>query len=219
MDACEFDAWEGEAGALECGLLHLVAAAAASSANRPETVTHLARRRLGQLEQAADRAAFVLQAREALLKMSSLMGTPRTINALHALAAAVAPDSDLAQELAAAPMLRGGDDYSYSRMRARGMELFGAIYGRHAPTVERRLRDLCPDLAEVVVVDSYGHLLAESRRLGPRDTELCAVGCLVPMDVPAQLKSHCLGAVRLGASDAMVQAALRLARLACARRP
>ncbi|KAJ2711721.1 hypothetical protein H4R19_003111 [Coemansia spiralis] len=224
MDDCpaasEFDAWEGAAGALEGGLLHLVAAAAAASANRPGVITEVARRRLGQLAEPAERVAFVLQMREALLKMSALMGTPRAINALHGLADAVPADGELAQALAAAPVLRDSSaDSGYARMRARGLELFDSIYGRHAPTVERRLRALCPDLAEVVVVDAYGRLLAESRRLGPRDTELCAVACLVPLDVPAQLKSHCLGAARLGASDAMVQAALRLARLVCARRP
>ncbi|KAJ1726893.1 hypothetical protein LPJ61_004889 [Coemansia biformis] len=215
--ACDFDAWEGAAEALAGGLLHLVAVAAAASANRPNAVGHIAQRRLQQLDQPSGRTDFVLQARETVVKMSSLMGMPRAINALHSLAAAVPQGSDLARELAAAPVLRGDADYSHARMRARGLELFSAIYGRHAATVEDRLHALCPDLAEVIVVDSYGRLLGETRRLSARDTELCAVGCLVPLDVPAQLKSHCLGASRLGASDAMVQAAIRLARLVCTR--
>ncbi|KAJ2784428.1 hypothetical protein H4R18_001138 [Coemansia javaensis] len=213
----EFDAWARAAdGALGEDLLHLVVASAAAAANRPEAVRLAAERRLAEVGQAApDQAAFVLRAREAMVKMAALMGTPRAINALQALAAAVPAGGALERALAAAPALRSDADCSHARMRARGLELFGAIYGPNAPRVEARLRALSPDLAEVVVVDSYGRLLGEARRLGARDTELCAVGCLVPLDVPAQLKSHCIGAARLGATDAMVQAALRLARLVC----
>ncbi|KAJ1782293.1 hypothetical protein LPJ59_006847 [Coemansia sp. RSA 2399] len=103
-------------------------------------------------------------------------------------------------------------------MRSRGKALFGAIYGRHASTVEERLQALYPELAEVIIVDSYGRLLSETTFLSARDTELCAIGSLVPQNVPAQLKSHCIGASRLGATDAMIQAALQLAKLICTKR-
>ncbi|KAJ1876372.1 hypothetical protein LPJ71_011528 [Coemansia sp. S17] len=147
------------------------------------------------------------------------MGTPKSINALTSLMSLVGPNSDLAQELANFPALRSQANYSYDQMRARGQDLFDGIYGRHAVTVEGKLRSLYPDLAEVVMVDCYGRLLGETRYLDGRDTELCAIGSLVPQDVPSQLKSHCLGAARMGATDEMVQAALRLAKLICTKRP
>ncbi|KAJ2826883.1 hypothetical protein FBU31_003319 [Coemansia sp. 'formosensis'] len=131
----------------------------------------------------------------------------------------VGSNSDLAQELANVPALRCQTNYNYDQMRARGQNLFDGIYGRHAVAVEGKLRGLYPDLAEVVMVDCYGRLLGETRYLDGRDTELCAIGSLVPQDVPSQLKSHCLGAARMGATEEMVQAALRLAKLICTRRP
>ncbi|KAJ2784384.1 hypothetical protein GGI15_002279 [Coemansia interrupta] len=113
---------------------------------------------------------------------------------------------------------RSRSPYDYATIRARGQQLFASVYGRHAVTVESKLHSLYPDLAEVIISDSYGRLLSETRYLGACETELCAIGSLVPQDVPAQLKSHCIGAKRLGASEEVIQAALRLAKLICTRK-
>ncbi|KAJ2496393.1 hypothetical protein IWW47_003805 [Coemansia sp. RSA 2052] len=204
----ELKAWDNEAQALDDNVRHLVAISAMASANRTSSIATIAQRRLDQLAQTSEKAHFIQQTREAILKMACLMGTPK-----------VRSDSDLAKELAKAPALRSQANYNYDQMRARGQDLFDGIYGRHAATVEGKLRSLYPDLAEVVMVDCYGRLLGETRYLDGRDTELCAIGSLVPQDVPSQLKSHCLGAARMGATEDMVQAALRLAKLICTKRP
>ncbi|KAJ2697983.1 hypothetical protein H4218_003601 [Coemansia sp. IMI 209128] len=219
IQADELKSWDSEAQALDDNVRHLVAISAMASANRTSSIASVARRRLDQLVQTSEKAVFIQQSREAILKMSCLMGTPKSINALTSLMSLVGSDSDLAQELAKVPALRSQENYGYNQMRARGQDLFDGIYGRHAVTVEGKLRGLYPDLAEVVMVDCYGRLLGETRYLDGRDTELCAIGSLVPQDVPSQLKSHCLGAARMGATEDMVQAALRLAKLICTKRP
>ncbi|KAJ2893107.1 hypothetical protein IWW38_002974 [Coemansia aciculifera] len=219
VHADELKSWDTEAQALDDNVRHLVAISAMASANRTSSIAAVAQRRLDQLAQTSEKAHFIQQTREAILKMSCLMGTPKSINALTSLMALVGPGSDLAQELTKIPSLRSQANYNYDQMRARGRELFDGIYGRHASTVEGKLRALYPDLAEVVMVDCYGRLLGETRYLDGRDTELCAIGSLVPLDVPSQLKSHCLGAARMGATEEMVQAALQLAKLICTKRP
>ncbi|KAI9502146.1 hypothetical protein GGI26_003923 [Coemansia sp. RSA 1358] len=219
MTSADFDRWDHEAKDLEDNIRHLVAISAGASASRLCAVTLAAQRRLQQLTSLPDRVHFIQQARESMLKMASIMGTPKSINALAELAKVVESDSAVAKELAHTCLLRNQSNYDYNKMRTRGWKLFSTVYGKHAATVEAKLHSLYPDLAEVTIVDSYGRLLSETTYLNARDTELCAIGSLVPLNVPTQLKSHCIGASRLGATEAMVQTALRLAKLVCTKRP
>ncbi|ORX67054.1 hypothetical protein DL89DRAFT_225949, partial [Linderina pennispora] len=196
----------------------LIAISTLASANRPSAVAQIAQRRLDQLGHLSDKVHFVQQTRESILKMTSIMGTPKGINALSSLMGQINKDSEVAGALAEQPPLRTRDSFDYDQIRGRGEGLFQSIYGRHTQRVLGNLGALYPDLAEVILVDSYGHLLAETRYLNGMETELCAIGSLVPQDVPSQLKSHCIGAGRLGATEEMVQAAIRLAKLACFKR-
>ncbi|KAI8320223.1 hypothetical protein GQ54DRAFT_298804 [Martensiomyces pterosporus] len=214
----EFENWDKEAKALGDGVRSLVAISAAASANYPNMAAAIARRRLQQLNQTSDKVHFVQQSRESILKMTSLMGIPKGINAMQSLMDVVKPDKAVMHELSLIPPLRSSSNYSYELVKSSGRELFNGIYGKHAEAVETKLRTLYPDMAETIMLDSYGHLLSEARYLNGMETELCAIGALVPQDVAAQLKSHYLGAARLGATEEMVQAALRLAKLVTTRR-
>ncbi|KAJ1733754.1 hypothetical protein LPJ72_002706 [Coemansia sp. Benny D160-2] len=229
MDDCgavsreDLERWDAEAQDLDVTTRSLVAISAGASANRPRSVSLVVQRHLEELHELSDKVRFIRQTREALLKMTSIMGTPKAINALSEVSR-IAAESDsssraIAAELSRTPLLRTPGNYTHEQMRLRGKELFDAVYGKHANRVEHRLRALYPELAEVIMADSYGRLLSESAYLCARDTELCAVASLVPQNVPVQLKSHCIGASRLGASDAVIQAVLRLAKLVCTRRP
>ncbi|KAJ2553760.1 hypothetical protein EV175_002824 [Coemansia sp. RSA 1933] len=176
--------WDAEAKELDDSTRSLVAISASASANRPDAVSHLVQKRLQELDKLADQVHYVQQARESLLKMTSIMGTPKAINALAEVSKTTALDNTVMAELQKAPLLRTPDSYKYAQMRLRGKQLFDAIYGRHATSVEARLQALYPELAEVIMVDSYGRLLSETTYLCARDTELCAVGSLVPQNVP-----------------------------------
>lgn len=218
----DFASWDSEAKELDDNIRHLVAISTLASANRPQSIAQVAQRRLQRLDQEVKHQThFIQQAREALLKMSSIMGTPRSINALTSLMTVVSDNKHLKHVIAQLdqkPTLRGVHNYNYLEMKERGQQLFNGIYGKYAERVESKLNALCPDLAEVILVDSYGRLLGETKYLEAMDTELCAIGSLVPLGVPDQLKSHCIGASRLGATEDMVQAALRLAKLVCSKR-
>ncbi|KAJ1722034.1 hypothetical protein LPJ53_003502 [Coemansia erecta] len=195
----EIDSWSMEAQPLSGNLPSLVAISTLASANRPVDVASIARRRIQQLATTSEQVQFIQQTRESILKMSSITGTPRSINALTSLMSTVEPGSSVLAELLNIVSPRSESSYDYAQIRARGEQLFASIYGRHAETVEAKLHSLYPDLAEVIISDSYGRLLSETRYLGACETELCAIGSLVPQDVPAQLKSHCIGAKRLEA--------------------
>ncbi|KAJ2474866.1 hypothetical protein EV174_005481, partial [Coemansia sp. RSA 2320] len=147
----DLKAWDAEHQALDDNVRHLVAISAMASANRPAPIADIARRRLGQLEHLSEKTYFVQQTREAILKLSSLVGTPKCINAMASLMGVVGSDSDLATELAKIPILRNSANYDYEQMRARGQELFNSVYGRQATVVENKLRGMYPELAEVVM--------------------------------------------------------------------
>ncbi|KAJ2465835.1 hypothetical protein GGI02_004575 [Coemansia sp. RSA 2322] len=214
----ELKAWGTEFQALDDNVRHLVAISAMASASRPAPIADIAQRRLSQLEHLSEKTLFVQQTREAILKMTGLMGMPRTIHAMASLMSVIGPDSDLAMEIAKIPTMRNRANYDYEQMRARGQAQFNCVYGSQAMEVHEEVRGLYPELAEVAIVDLYGRLLSENRYLSGRDTELCIIGALVPQNAPVQLNNHCKGAVNLGATKEMVQAALRLAKIACTKK-
>ena len=112
------------------------------------------------------------------------------------------------QELAphrARPIRRSGG------LRKRGEALCRRIYGGVYGKMIARMQGFHPDLARWILEDGYGKVLSRPL-LSVCERELLVVAVLGMLDVPAQLKSHCLGAVRVGADEAQVQAMLRVSR-------
>ncbi|KAJ2081307.1 hypothetical protein H4R24_002426 [Coemansia sp. RSA 988] len=151
--------------------------------------------------------------RESLLKMIATIGAPRVINATAALMEAL--DESVKKML---PTLsrRSRDEYNYETVHQRGMELWRSVYSKQADKLESKIHAWYPDLIEVIQTDLYGRFLSDTRVLDEKSTELCTIGSLIPINVPAQLKSHVLGAGRLGASDDEIAAATALAETVCA---
>ena len=73
------------------------------------------------------------------------------------------------------------------------------------------MRGFHPDLAAWILEDGYGKVLSRPV-LTVRERELLIVAVLGTLNVPAQLKSHQLGAVRVGAGEAEVKQMGRLSR-------
>jgi alkylhydroperoxidase/carboxymuconolactone decarboxylase family protein YurZ len=74
-----------------------------------------------------------------------------------------------------------------------------------------RMRGFHPDLADWILEDGYGKVLSRPV-LSATERELLVVAVLGTLDVPAQLKSHRIGARRVGADEAQVRAMLQVAR-------
>ncbi|KAJ2358830.1 hypothetical protein GGF43_000547 [Coemansia sp. RSA 2618] len=102
-------------------------------------------------------------------------------------------------------------------MHQRGMELWKGVYSKQADKLESKIGGWYPDLIEVIQTDLYGRFLSDCRILDAKSTELCTIGALLPTDVPSQLKSHVLGAGRLGASSDEINSAKTLAEIVCAQ--
>jgi alkylhydroperoxidase/carboxymuconolactone decarboxylase family protein YurZ len=74
-----------------------------------------------------------------------------------------------------------------------------------------RMRRFHPELATWILEDGYGKVLSRPV-LSTMERELLVVAVLATMDVQAQLKSHELGARRVGANPGQIGAMLRLSR-------
>ncbi|KAJ1956049.1 hypothetical protein EC988_001543, partial [Linderina pennispora] len=205
----EFTKLDSIAQTLQPVIRYVVAVTALASANHPTTIDSLVRYCKAQLTE-DEMTEFVAKSRESLVKMISTMGAPRVINATGSLMNAVG--EDIASKLLPVP-IRSKENATYDEIRERGLQLWNVIYGAQANKLENKLKNMYPDLAEVIQVDIYGRLLSNTDVLTTKETELCTIASLVPMDVPAQLKSHTLGAGRVGASADEVEAVVNSSEL------
>jgi 4-carboxymuconolactone decarboxylase len=74
-----------------------------------------------------------------------------------------------------------------------------------------RMRAYHPDLAEWILSDGYGRVLARPG-LSIRERELLVVAVLAALDIPLQLRSHVEGARRVGATPGEIRSVLEAVR-------
>ena len=167
---------------------HLGRITAAAAAGRRQPLADWYRAAIAEGVPAAD-----LQ--EATLQVFLFAGFPRTIAAFEELELGL----DGADP---APPQEGEGDRT-----ARGREIFGKIYGRHADAVAQRLHELHPDFARFVLRDAYGRVLGRPF-LSIQDRELMAVAMLAALGPRRQLRAHVRGCLRVGIAPDEVRRAL-----------
>jgi 4-carboxymuconolactone decarboxylase len=174
----------------------LVLVAAATALGARDVTRHVLRRVLGE-------GAPPDLVAEVVLQTYLFAGYPRAINALAELAAlahpAEAPPLDLTAEI--------GCDRDWLE---RGEELCRRVYREGYPTLLDLMNRLSPDLGRWMVVEGYGKVLSRPL-LDARRRELAAVGALLVLHVPVQLRAHLRGCLNVGTSPAEVDGALRTA--------
>ncbi|KAJ2844049.1 hypothetical protein IWW36_005330 [Coemansia brasiliensis] len=195
--------------ALNPPLRYAIAVTAMAAANLPDLVTDLTKACESSLSN-TQMKQFIELTRESLLKMVSTIGAPRVINSIAALMDNV--DESIKAQLPICSHRRR-EEYDYDFIRGRGRELWQSVYSKQADKLEQKIGSWYPDLIEIIQTDLYGRLLADCRILDAKSTELCTIGALLPTNVPAQLKSHIIGAGRLGASPEEIAAATAIAEL------
>jgi 4-carboxymuconolactone decarboxylase len=131
---------------------------------------------------------------EAILQTHLFAGYPRTINALGVVRAAGVVAGQEGEE----------DPSIWLRL---GEQSCRTIYGNAYEALRRRVASLHGDLDRWMVEIGYGRILSRPG-LTLRQRELCALAVLAGQDVVPQLKSHILGAIHAGASQAECRAVL-----------
>jgi 4-carboxymuconolactone decarboxylase len=146
--------------------------------------------------------------RETLLQTYLFAGYPRAINALADLAS-LAPVPDPVLDLEA-DLGRDGDWLEAGR--ALCARVYGPGYDRLLPLMAK----LSPELGRWMITEGYGKVLSRPD-LDPAARELAAIGALMVLDVPLQLRAHLRGALHVGADRGAVDAALAAAALVAPR--
>jgi len=103
-----------------------------------------------------------------------------------------------------------------SSWEADGQTLIRRIYGSRYEKLLDTMVVLSADLPRWMVLEGYGKVLSRPL-LDSRTRELVAVGSLVPLRVPEQLRAHSRGALHVGAKPEEVRQTLRVAALLCPR--
>lgn len=164
----------------------------ASAAIGAEDVDALA----GALRDALDMPRVRVE--EALLQSHLFVGYPATIGALGLWHRLVGP----------APSGSGielGVDWE-----ERGESVCERVYGGQYGRLRANVAELHPELERWMLRDGYGRVLGRPG-LSLAVRELCVVAVLCGQDAEPQLYSHMRGALQTGATEAEVEAALRIA--------
>ena len=137
------------------------------------------------------------QVEETLVQSYLFVGYPRALNAL-------------AQWRARVPLATSADREPSSGWRARGLAVFGQVYGAQAERVRANVAALHPELEDWMLTEGYGKVLGRPGLELPL-RELCVVAVLVPQDAAPQLHAHLRGALQVGAAHDDVAQAVGLA--------
>lgn len=163
----------------------------------------------GALERAAGEAGREA-VDEVLLQSHLFLGFPAALEALRMW-------REIAEPPAEDPDPLGGTESARAR-EERGERVCRRVYGPSYETLRSSVRGLHPALDRWMVRTGYGTVLGRPG-LDLAARELCICALLAVTDFERQLRSHLLGAVAAGASEAAVEEALEAAleRVAPAR--
>ncbi|MEW6741773.1 MAG: carboxymuconolactone decarboxylase family protein [Planctomycetota bacterium] len=152
---------------------------------------------------ALEQGASPLEVLEIAASAHLFAGFPRGINGLEACHRALSRRAaDFEVRMAAV------ENFPAAGFGVRGRRLFEAIYASGGEEVLDQLGRLFPPFRGWILEHAYGQVLAREGASG-RLRETAAVGALVVLDVPRQLRSHIRGALRLGATPPEVAAVVR----------
>ncbi|KXN71943.1 hypothetical protein CONCODRAFT_5367, partial [Conidiobolus coronatus NRRL 28638] len=84
-----------------------------------------------------------------------------------------------------------------------GKQTFERIYTKNTDKLISNINSYCPDFLQFVIFN-YGHVMGYESYIKLWENELILVGCLHPLNVPAQLKSHLIGAKKVGVEESVI---------------
>lgn len=187
-----------------------IAAAAFSVCNVPEAVPVIYNYAIDNIKDKSPEAKFDVsqKMRESLLKSAALGGLPKAINSLTMLKNVTPLDlreTKLQREQAIPTAEEFKEEFN------RGPSFWDQVYGKVAKRVYGQMSTSYPDLAHWALYHVYSPLLSYTKILGPKDTSLVVIACLVPQDVNPQLKGHLRGAMNNGATPEEIASAREMA--------
>ncbi|CAK9436097.1 uncharacterized protein LODBEIA_P06550 [Lodderomyces beijingensis] len=162
---------------------------------------------------------IVDQVKEVVLKLVSMVGLPKVINALTLIRAStpsrlVRAEPVRPREIAPSSSSLGGEQTVDGAIDAasvnvkqikfdliQGSKLWNTVFSNHLGLkIKKQMLNAYPDLWYFVNNHIYSYLLSYNKYLSDKKTSLVVVACLVPQDVNPQLRGHLRGALNNGAT-------------------
>jgi 4-carboxymuconolactone decarboxylase len=143
---------------------------------------------------ALQRNLSLLTIREAVLQTYLFAGYAATINAFIILNEIAPGNSEFFRQ----------EQQSLDLWYARGTQLCQQIYGSQYETLVHNMKHLHPDLADWILWEGYGKVLARPF-LSPIVRELLIVGMTAVLQVERQFHSHVRGALNVGATPEQIR--------------
>ncbi|KAI9271247.1 hypothetical protein EDC94DRAFT_682448 [Helicostylum pulchrum] len=175
-----------------------------SASNHPHGIPIVVNKYLQHIETVQDQVKWVEYTRNAIVKSSVLSGIPRAINSQTAMYNSL-PELHRSL-LRKSPTLNQAKNY----WKSRGSKLLQAVYGEEFDNADYILNNASSDLWKWIE-QAYGNVFAETTYLDYIETELDVIVTLVQMNTLPQLQNHLKGAIRVGATEEQVKAALLIA--------
>jgi 4-carboxymuconolactone decarboxylase len=150
-----------------------------------------------EFQVALEQSVSLEMIREAVLQTYLFAGYAAAINAFITLNELAGEDVKFLQE----------DDSSPAVWKDRGEELCSKIYGSQYERLVHNMKQLHPDLADWMVVEGYGKVLARPF-LSPAVRELFIVAMTATLQTERQFYSHVRGALNVGADPQLLQSVL-----------
>ncbi|KAI7850424.1 AhpD-like protein [Circinella umbellata] len=175
---------------------YILTAVVMSTLNHAQDIPTVYKVATQSIQQQEEKVQVMMRLREGIFKTFAIVGYPRVINSLQALAAD-AP-SEILTQLPKKPIRSESSWHDITQQRERGNQLFDAIYERHTQRVQEHMYNAYPDLAQTAIHHLYGPILSEPSIISAKETSLIMVAGLMVQNVPAQLKGHRYGALNLG---------------------
>lgn len=186
------------------GSWYYIAAATFSVCNQPDEIPRLFEYMLERTKGQKEQYEMAQKMREALLKGAALGGLPKSINSLTQLKNAT-PEH-----------LREKELHRQKVDPNRGATFFDAVYGKISNRVKNQMANAYPDLCDYAINHVYAPLLSHTAVLGPKETSLVVIACLIPQDVNPQLKGHLKGALNNGATKEEIMHLREMSMTICA---
>ncbi|KAI9294365.1 hypothetical protein K502DRAFT_259789 [Neoconidiobolus thromboides FSU 785] len=155
------------------------------------SISLLINKSLEKTQDEDERVKLIEMFRESLVKISSVIGIPKCINASNEIFRLI--PKEISERLNK-EAIRKRDNLE--DIYKRGEETFNTIYTKQADKVRTIINQSNPDLL-FLVNETYSKIISESKILTLEQTELIMIAALVPQQVPNQLKSHLLGCKKL----------------------
>ncbi|KAJ1950764.1 hypothetical protein EC988_004263 [Linderina pennispora] len=157
-----------------------------------------------------DFVSFVELSRRAIIKTIAMVGSARAHYAMIILMQAVSEDvkAKLSKDV-----YRTEEEQDYKLVSKRGQDFARRVFEDHADAILKDNTDMCPELLPVFFFDAYGRFICSEGIMPLKESELCILAAVIPLQIEDYINIHIKGSAVYGANKDEINAAMAVGDL------